>query len=120
MSRCTGSCMRCQNKMSYVSPRQPAKLVRIHFSEEDRINSAPLYEAIVQKCQSLGIAGITVFRGIEGYGESTEIHQARILAHDQPIVATIVESAANIERLMPELEKMVNTGMIAISDVEMI
>lgn len=100
--------------------RQPARLLRLHFSEDDRYNGAPLYEALVQKCQALGIAGITVLRGMEGYGESTEIHRARILAHDQPIIVTVVESAENIERLMPEIEKMVDTGMIAISNVEMI
>jgi PII-like signaling protein len=100
--------------------RRPAKLLRLHFSEEDRYKGVPLYEAVVQACRSLGIAGATVFRGMEGYGESTEIHRRRIIAHDEPIVVTIVESAENIERLMPEIEKMVDTGMIAISDVEMI
>jgi hypothetical protein len=100
--------------------RQPAKLLRLHFSGEDRYQGAPLYEAIVKKCQALGIAGITVLRGMEGYGESTEIHRGRILAHDQPIIVTVVESAENIERLMPEIEKMVDTGMIAVSDVEAI
>jgi PII-like signaling protein len=100
--------------------RQPAKLLRLHFSEEDQYDGAPLYEAIVKKCQAMGIAGITVLRGMEGYGESSEIHRRRILAHDQPIIVTVVESTENIERLMPEIEKMVDTGMIAISNVEMI
>jgi PII-like signaling protein len=57
---------------------------------------------------------------MEGYGESAEMHRRRVLAHDQPITVTIVESAENMERLMPEIEKMVDTGMIAISNVEMI
>jgi PII-like signaling protein len=94
--------------------------LRLHFSEEERYDGAPLYEALVKKCQALGIAGITVLRGMEGYGESTEIHRRRILAHDQPIIVTIVETAENIERLMPEIEKMLDTGMIAVSNVEMI
>jgi PII-like signaling protein len=100
--------------------RQPAKLLRLHFSESDQYNGAPLHEALVKKCQALGIAGITVLRGMEGYGEASEIHRRRILAHDQPIIVTVVESAENIERLMPEIDKMVDTGMIAISNVEMI
>lgn len=100
--------------------RQPAKLLRLHFAEEDKFQGAPLYEAIVKTCQGLEIAGVTVFRGMEGYGESAEIHRRRILAHDQPIIVTIVESAENIDRLIPEIEKMLDTGMIAISDVEMI
>lgn len=100
--------------------RQPAKLLRLHFSEEDRYQGVPLYEALAEKCRELGMAGITVLRGEEGYGESTEIHRARILAHDRPIVVVVVESAENIERLLPEIEKMVDTGMIAVSNVETI
>lgn len=100
--------------------RQPAKFLRLHISERDRYEGMPLYEALVKKCQEFNIAGITVLRGMEGYGESTEIHRARILAHEQPIIVSVVESAENIERLMPEIEKMVDTGMIVVSDVEVI
>ncbi len=94
--------------------------MRLHFSEHDRYDGMPLYKAVANVCETLGIAGITVFRGAEGYGESAELRQRRILAHDQPIIVTIIDTAENIERLMPEVEKMVDTGMIAISDVEMI
>ena len=94
--------------------------MRLHLSEHDRYDGMPLYKAVANVCQTLGMAGITVFRGAEGYGESAELRQHGILAHDQPIVVTIVDSAEKINRLMPELEKMIDTGMIAISDVEMI
>jgi len=101
--------------------RKPAKLLRLHFSEADRYNGSPLYEAIVKKCQDLGIAGITVLRGMEGYGEkSADLHKHRILAHNLPIIVTVVETEENIAKLMPEIEKMLDTGMIAISSVEMI
>ena len=46
-----------------------AKLLRLHFCESDRYHGKPLYEAIVDRCRELQIAGATVFRGLEGYGE---------------------------------------------------
>ncbi|MGE5324807.1 MAG: DUF190 domain-containing protein, partial [Actinomycetota bacterium] len=52
-----------------------AKLVRIHFGEDDRYQGKPLHEAIVLKCQELDMAGATVYRGFEGYGASTRIHR---------------------------------------------
>ena len=55
---------------------QAARLLRIHISESDRYEGKPLYEAIVQKCRELNIAGATVFRGLEGYGETAEMHRA--------------------------------------------
>ena len=96
----------------------PAKLLRLHFSESDKHQGKRLYEAIVQKCRDLSIAGATVFRGVEGYGESAEIHRHHLVAHDQPIVVTIIDSEENIQRLLPVIEEMVDTGLIAISDVQ--
>ena len=96
----------------------PAKLLWLHFSESDKHQGKRLYEAIVQKCRDLSIAGATVFRGVEGYGESAEIHRHHLVAHDQPIVVTIIDSEENIRRLLPVIEEMVDTGLIAISDVQ--
>jgi len=98
----------------------PAKLLRLHFSESDRFNGKPLYEAVVEKCRELKIAGATVFRGLEGYGETAEIHRAHWIGHDQPIVVTIIDTAENVARLMPVVEEMMDKGLIAISDVECI
>ena len=97
---------------------QPAKMLRLHFSENDKWEGKPLYEAIVQKCREFHIAGATVFRGLEGYGESAEIHRAHLLVHDQPIIVAVVDSAENIQRLIGTVEPMMDTGLIAISDVE--
>jgi PII-like signaling protein len=96
----------------------PAKMLRLHFSDHDKYRGKPLYEAIVQKCRELSIAGATVFRGLEGYGESAEIHRHHLITHDQPIVVTVVDSEDNICRLLPALEEMMDTGLIATSDVE--
>src|SRR5437762_14392010 len=95
----------------------PAKLLRIHCSEGDHYKGKRLYEAIVEKCRQLKIAGATVFRGLEGFGETAEIHRAHLLAHDQPIVITIVDSADNLRGLIPAIEDIMDTGMIAMSDV---
>jgi len=97
----------------------PAKLLRIHISESDRHQGKPLYEAIVARCRELEIAGATVFRGLEGYGESTAMHRAHLVRRDQPIVITIVDTAEHIARLLPAVEAMLDTGLLAISDVEM-
>src|ERR1700685_895914 len=95
-----------------------AKLLRLHFGESDQYKGKPLYEAIVNRCKELKIAGATVFRGLEGYGETAEIHPHPLIGKDQPIVVTIVDTAENLARLIPEVEDMMDTGMIATSDVQ--
>ena len=64
------------------------------------------------------IAGATVFRGLEGYGESAEMHKSHLARHDQPILISIVDSAENVSRLVPVVEEMMDTGLMAVSDVE--
>ncbi len=96
----------------------PARLLRIHVSEGDRYQGKPLYEAIVTRCRELKIAGATVFRGLEGYGESAEMHRSHLARHDQPILISIVDTAENLDRLIPVVEEMMDTGLIAVSEVQ--
>jgi uncharacterized protein len=95
-----------------------ARLLRIHISETDRYQGKPLYEAIVAKCREMKIAGATVLRGLEGYGETAEIHKTHLIHRDQPIVISIVDTAENLDRLIPVIEEMMDTGMMAVSDVK--
>jgi len=99
-----------------------AQLLRIHFGEDDKWNDKPLYRAIVEKCRELDLAGATVFRGIEGYGASTLIRRAHRMSfsHDAPLMVTVIDSQEKIQTLLPFLDAMVDEGMIAISEVEVI
>lgn len=99
---------------------QTAEILRIHISESDRHQGKPLYEAIVAKCRELKIAGATVFCGLEGYGETAELHKAHLIRKERPIVITIVDSADNIQCLIPVVAEMIDTGLMATSPVEMI
>ena len=98
-----------------------AKMLRIHFGENDKWHDKPLYEAIVIKCRELDIAGATVFRGIEGYGASTLIHKKHLLrSSDRPIMVSVIDTEEKIRNLIPALDEMVDEGLIAMSEVEVI
>jgi len=103
-----------------MSEYRPAKLLRLHFTEQDRYRGKPLYEAIFDKCRELKIAGATVFRGIEGFGETAGIRRAHLLSRGLPVVVQIVDSEENIARLLPGIEEMMGNGLIAISDVQIL
>lgn len=100
--------------------RQPAEILRIHISELDRHQGRPLYEAIVARCRELNIAGATVFRGLEGYGDTADLHRAHLVRSDRPIVITVVDTPEKIASLTPIVSEMIDTGLIAKSPVEMI
>src|ERR1700688_3532394 len=99
-----------------------AKMLRIHFGEDDKWKEKPLYRAIVEKCRELDIAGATVFRGIEGYGASTLIRRTHLLSFssDAPVMITVIDSDEKIQLLLPFLDVMLRDGLIATSDVEVV
>lgn len=99
-----------------------ARMLRIHFGESDQWQGKPLHEAIVAKCQELGIADAIVYRGIEGYGTSTRVRHASLwkLSRDAPMMVSIVDTEEQIAKLIPHLDAMVGEGLIAASKVEVI
>jgi uncharacterized protein len=99
-----------------------ARMLRIHFGEDDKWKDKPLYRAIVEKCKELDIAGATVLRGFAGYGASTLIRRSHHLSFssDAPIMVSVIDTEEKIRQLLPYLDEMVDEGLIAISDVEVI
>jgi len=98
------------------------KLLRIFIGESDTWHGRPLYEAIVARVREEGLAGATVLRGIEGFGAHSRIHSSRILrlSEDLPVVAEIVDTAENVDRVLPLLDEMVSEGMVTLERVEVI
>ncbi|MGI9075461.1 MAG: DUF190 domain-containing protein [Bryobacteraceae bacterium] len=97
---------------------QPGKLLRIYVNERDQYQGKPLYEALVARCHELNLVGATVFRALEGFGESSELHRTHLFGSDQPIVITVVEGPEKAREALPVLQSMMNSGVIAITDVE--
>ncbi|MGA8731287.1 MAG: DUF190 domain-containing protein [Terracidiphilus sp.] len=99
-----------------------ARMLRIHFGEDDRWQGKPLHEAIVTKCKDLGIAEAIVFRGIEGYGSGSRIRRSGhwTFSKDAPIQLSIIDTEEQIARLLPFLDTMVEEGLVAASTVEVV
>jgi PII-like signaling protein len=95
-------------------------LLRIHLGESDKDGHIPLYEAIVQKARSSGLAGATVFRGSMGFGANSLIHSSKILqlSMDLPIVVEVIDSEEKIRGFLPELKAMMHGGLVTLQPVE--
>jgi PII-like signaling protein len=99
-----------------------AMLLRIFCGEDDKFEQQPLYEAIVLKAREMHLGGATVLRGPMGYGHSSRLHTAKImrLSFDLPVVIEIVETEANINRFLPELDRMMSSGLITLEKVQVL
>ena len=98
------------------------KLLRLFIGESDRWHGKPLYQAIVERVRAEGLAGATVVRGIEGFGADSRLHTSRILrlSEDLPVVVEIVDTAEQIERIVPILDEMVGEGLLTLERVQIV
>jgi PII-like signaling protein len=99
-----------------------AKLMRVFVGESDKWREKPLYKAIVESLRANDIAGVTVYKGILGYGANRRMHQgsALSLSHDCPIMLSIVDTEENLRKVTPVLDEMVQQGLVVLSDVDII
>jgi uncharacterized protein len=90
--------------------------------ESDVIHHRPLYAEIVHRARQAGLAGASVFRGIEGYGASRQIHTQRLLnlSEDLPVSVVIVDEPDQVERFLPVVEELVAEGLVMVDDVRVV
>ena len=99
-----------------------SELLRVFIGESDKYQGRPLYEVIVEKARAAGLAGATVLRGTTGYGAASRIHTAKILrlSEDLPMVVEIVDKPERVAEFLPELDAMIDEGLITLEKVEVI
>jgi PII-like signaling protein len=99
-----------------------AKMMRILIGEHDKWNGKPLHEALVESLRANDIAGVTVYRGILGYGANRRMHKDNTLSfsHDAPILLSVVDTEEKLRAYFPVLDQMIQQGLVAMSDVEII
>lgn len=97
-----------------------AMMLRIYIGENDRYEGVPLYEAIVKRLKMVDIAGATVFKGIMGYGAKSRVHRKHMLGigDDLPIMISVVDTEERIRHVLPQLDNMVEEGLVVLSEVE--
>ncbi|OYT52775.1 MAG: hypothetical protein B6U72_07505 [Candidatus Altiarchaeales archaeon ex4484_2] len=91
-----------------------AMLLRIFIGESDRYMGKPLHQYLVEFFRKEGLAGVTVLRGVSGYGKNSIVHTTSILrlSTDLPIIVEVVDKPDKIEDIKKKLEGVVTEGLI--------
>lgn len=98
--------------------------MKVYASSTDRLGSQLLYEAIVYKARETGLSGVTVYRGVMGYGLSSHVHTSRFweLTDKLPVVIEIIDLQEKLESfysiIEPELNALPKGCLVTISHVE--
>jgi PII-like signaling protein len=100
----------------------PQQRLTIYIGESDRHGHTPLATEIVHRAHAAGLAGASVFRGIEGFGASNHIHTTRMLSlsDDLPIAIVIIDRPAAINAFLPQLDELITEGLVVVDEVEVV
>jgi PII-like signaling protein len=99
---------------------QEGCLLRIFIGEADRHAGRPLYEWLVQRARSEGLAGATVLRGLMGFGAHSRLHTFKIerLSLDLPIVVEIVDTRERLETFLASIDAAIQDGLATLERAE--
>ena len=97
-------------------------LLRIFIGEGDRFDKKPLYQALVEMFRRQKLAGATVLRGTLGFGAKSHLHTTQLLrlSQDLPVVIEVVDTAEKIDSVMPQIDQMVQDGLITLEKVKVV
>jgi uncharacterized protein len=99
-----------------------AKLIEVYIGESDQWHAQPLYMAITERLKQSGVAGVTVIRGVMGYGAHSRIHTAHLLrlSEDLPVIIKIVDQPDRAQTALAILDEMVTEGLITVTDTHVV
>jgi PII-like signaling protein len=100
----------------------PAKKVTIYVGQDQKYHRDSVYAAILEFLFRSKVSAAMVTRGIAGFGADHHMHTDRILAltENLPMKVEFIETPEKVAELLPKLKEMASTGLIAMSDVEVI
>lgn len=97
-------------------------LMRIYLGESRRHGHRPAFRAVVDALAGAGLAGVTVFKGVEGFGRNGVLSSERSVDAfaDLPLLLEVVDDEQKIRGFVPTLEALLDGGLITLERIQTI
>ncbi|MFF4586314.1 DUF190 domain-containing protein [Streptomyces sp. NPDC000345] len=94
----------------------------VFVGENDTWHRKPLYTEIVHRARAAGLAGASVFHGVEGFGASSLIHTSRLLSlsEDLPVAVVVVDTEDRVRAFLPQLDELVTEGLVVLDECHVV
>ncbi|MGI5467462.1 DUF190 domain-containing protein [Streptomyces sp. CA-132043] len=105
-----------------MTTTRSALRLTVFVGENHTWHHRPLYSEVVHRAHRAGLAGASVFRGIEGFGASSVIHTSRLLSlsEDLPVAVVIIDAEDRIRAFLEELAELVTEGLVVVDPCEIV
>ncbi len=102
--------------------RGAAKKLTVYVDEGQKHGHLPAHEALVDLLHKKGVAGVTVFRGVGGYGGSGEVHSMKslVLALHMPVKIEAIDRAEQIDRVIPDVIQIAGDGLVEVNETNVV
>ncbi len=102
------------------TPRD-AVLLRVFVGESDRARGRTLCRAIVDAAYTAKLAGATVFHGPLSYGHGDRVNDEFNVdaPGNLPAIVEIVDLEEKIGAFLPQLDRMIGSGLVTLEKVTM-
>ena len=94
--------------------------LRIYVGEDEQKSHVSLYDVLLERFMEAGIAGVTVFQGVGGYGGENQLRTAKLLrfSADLPMVVEAVDTKERIDEALTIADELVQAGLITTEPVQ--
>ena len=97
--------------------------LKIYTGEDVLFEDIPLYKAILREARSLGLAGGTVIKGIEGYATKVRGVGRAVSTFisgnaNFPVIVELVDEKENLEKILPFLEKKAPHELVIMAEAD--
>ena len=91
----------------------------IHLHGSQSWHHRPLAAEIVHRAHQFGLAGASVFHGVEGFGSTSVVHTGHLLSvsDELPVVIVIVDVPEKIQGFLLQLDGLIDHGMMTLDEV---
>ncbi|MDA8298353.1 MAG: DUF190 domain-containing protein [Actinomycetota bacterium] len=93
---------------------RPATRLLIFLSEDDRVGHREVAELLLERAHERGLAGATVWRGIEGFGATGYLRATRLpdLARGLPLVVEVIDDEAAVDAFLPVVRELARGALV--------
>jgi len=96
--------------------------VAVYINEADQWRHRPLHLEVLRMLHDEGLAGGTVLRAVAGFTGGSGVQTTSLVdaGGKLPLVIEFIDSAGQVERIMPRLKEMVGDRLIIRQKVEQV
>ncbi len=98
-----------------------ATRITVYLTEDDHLGRQSAWRRLVEQARDDGLAGATVWRGVEGFGRRGYLRSSRFVdaAQAMPIAVEIVDAAERIDAYLPVVERVAPDALVVRQQVEL-